>query len=162
MSDPVVRDQVWHYGPLYHRDGRFITKSKRRDGFWICKEISKEGEERLYSELDIVSISAATLIQPGQIWIQNYTKEEMRILEPLPPYSFSVTTHLSPDDHRWSYMLCGLLHSTSDVNVRANTLLVLPPGANGIDRCPLCGSPGVKLFNMFECLSPSCQNRKRS
>ena len=163
MSEPIEVGSVWHYGPLYHREGRFTVVGQNAHGLWRCKEATRLAEERLYTALQILEISALTKIQPGQLWLNSYG-EEREVRRPLVPYGATLYGHSSASGGaRWEFKAPdGTPHEASEDSVLVQwTLVVLPDGVTSKARCPLCGRPCLPSFNFVECITPSCPNHRR-
>jgi len=145
--EPVKIDQVWQYGPNYHRGGRFIVKARIGPDFWQCQELLGGAPERNYTTDDILHLSTLTQIQPGQLW-EDHSRRVCTILAPLFGYH---------DGWKFRREDLGDLHTSAfDPTILAWTLIDASAAKGG--TCPLCGSRGAPSFNMFECSNSSCRN----
>lgn len=161
-ADAITVNSVWQYGPQYPRDGRFVVVGQNVHGLWRCKEATRLAEERFYTSQQILEIAALTKIQPGQLWLNGH-QEERRVTRPLVPY-VSIYGFSDPSGGaRWeSRAPDGTIQDASENSMLSVwTLVILPPGVTGKDRCLLCGQPCRTIFNFVECISPSCPNHRK-
>lgn len=161
---PVAVDQVWSYGPTYHRQDRITILRRGFAGLWIAKEV-RSCDERHYTEADIHTISVPTMIQPGQIW------------EPLTgTIGHTIKVSRCTDGFvagvwRWEVAQLSSSGAPSGTygTVTEHTLttlhaLVDPSATIGLSTrqsngpCNRCGSPALTIFNKVECRTPKCPN----
>ncbi len=148
-EEPVKLGQVWEYGELYHRQGRFAVKTRVRADFWECVETSR-GEIRRYTTDDILNHAHPTRIQPGQIWEDDYKAVRTIVRHLVDPFSDAWEVAVSIKGARTTVQV-------SDYKIRTDWTLVVGVGGGGAS-CPLCGGSGYQGFNMFECSNGSCRN----
>ena len=159
--EPLVKvGQVFEYASGHYRSGRFVVQSFQGARYgvvgaidlWVCKEL-RGGDERKYTEADLVALSSSTLVQPGQLWETNL-KRIARILRPL----FGV-------DDVWKYRIEG---DTDESEVFEYTVIGswtrivgLSTKVLAAETCPICGARGRQIYTSFDCPNSTCQNYRR-
>lgn len=143
---PVKVGMVFEYNPGHHRLGRFWVKAELRTDFWETTEL-RNGAARNYSTDDILGCATATQVQPGQTY-HNFDGQLCKIIRPVASYADS--WKVERDGKMIDYDIAEL----SVLNWKPVTSASIKPKQN----CPLCGSVGVAIFNLFDCSSSTCRN----
>lgn len=155
---PLEPDQVWEYGPTYHRQDRFTVLRRGFAGLWITKEVDS-GDERHYIEVDVHRIAVPTLVQTGQTWdpLTNTSGGPIKIKRCESPLTRGVWRWGCEDVRTGGYL---------NLNEMVVTLgYALVDGLGGPPRqsngpCNRCGMPALTLGLTVECGNKKCPNFK--